>query len=152
MAVPPQQPPGWYPDPSGTGHRYWDGNGWTDQYTPGPPPDPNRPPAIQKGLGTGRIIAIVVAGLILLVVIVVVIAALVGGKTIKASSAESFVRSNLTGPPPKTVKCPSGVEEKAGKSFDCHVTYPDGSKLTVTVHQTDSHGHVEVGPGDVRRG
>lgn len=22
-------PPGWYPDPSGPGHRYWDGAGWT---------------------------------------------------------------------------------------------------------------------------
>lgn len=22
-------PPGWYPDPSGSGHRWWDGAGWT---------------------------------------------------------------------------------------------------------------------------
>jgi len=22
-------PPGWYPDPGGTGHRWWDGAGWT---------------------------------------------------------------------------------------------------------------------------
>jgi hypothetical protein len=149
--VPPRQPPGWYPDPSGTGQRYWDGNAWTSQFTPGSPPDPNRPPAVKKGLGTGRVIAIVAAGLILLVVIVVVIVAAVGSKTIKASSAESFLRSNLPGSP-QTVKCPSGVEEKAGKSFDCHVTYPDGSKLTVTVHQTDSSGHVQFGPNDIRRG
>lgn len=25
------QPAGWYPDPSGSGQRYWDGNDWTDQ-------------------------------------------------------------------------------------------------------------------------
>lgn len=26
--------PGWYTDPSGTGHRYWDGQTWTDRYAP----------------------------------------------------------------------------------------------------------------------
>lgn len=25
------QPAGWYPDPSGTGQRFWDGAAWTDQ-------------------------------------------------------------------------------------------------------------------------
>lgn len=28
---PPQTPPGWYPNPSGTGIRWWDGLRWTDQ-------------------------------------------------------------------------------------------------------------------------
>lgn len=27
----PAQPAGWYPDPSGEGQRYWDGQAWTDQ-------------------------------------------------------------------------------------------------------------------------
>lgn len=27
-------PPGWYPDPSGPGHRYWDGARWTPWANP----------------------------------------------------------------------------------------------------------------------
>jgi hypothetical protein len=29
VARPSPPPPGWYPDPSGTGQRYWDGATWT---------------------------------------------------------------------------------------------------------------------------
>jgi hypothetical protein len=39
----PTTPPGWYPDPSGTGgQRYWDGTQWTGQTAPPPiqPPGP----------------------------------------------------------------------------------------------------------------
>ena len=37
----PQAPPGWYPDPSGSGQqRYWDGERWTDALAPGSPPSP----------------------------------------------------------------------------------------------------------------
>jgi uncharacterized membrane protein YeaQ/YmgE (transglycosylase-associated protein family) len=33
---PPKMPPaGWYPDPDGSGQRYWDGQQWTDQIAPG---------------------------------------------------------------------------------------------------------------------
>jgi hypothetical protein len=35
MTTSQQTPPGWYPDPSGSGQqRYWDGNQWTDNYSP----------------------------------------------------------------------------------------------------------------------
>ncbi|AIM40980.1 hypothetical protein PBI_SQUIRTY_33 [Mycobacterium phage Squirty] len=33
--VPPSPPPGWYPDPAGSGgQRYWDGQRWTEHYAP----------------------------------------------------------------------------------------------------------------------
>jgi hypothetical protein len=33
----PAAPPGWYPDPAGTGRlRWWDGTAWTDQYSTPP--------------------------------------------------------------------------------------------------------------------
>jgi hypothetical protein len=58
-------PPGWYPNPSGPGKRYWDGGRWTEQYSgvpeqaPGvaPVPTPTRAqgdlPAPVQGQGGG---------------------------------------------------------------------------------------------------
>lgn len=40
MTMPTPQP-GWYPDPSGTGHRYFDGTAWTAPHVPPPPPPPS---------------------------------------------------------------------------------------------------------------
>ncbi|MGY1615629.1 LURP-one-related/scramblase family protein [Geodermatophilus sp. SYSU D00691] len=45
----PPPPPGWYPDPAGSGGtRWWNGQGWTDhvQAPPAPPPPP--PPPVQQ--------------------------------------------------------------------------------------------------------
>jgi peptidoglycan/LPS O-acetylase OafA/YrhL len=39
-----QTPAGWYPDPSGSGRqRYWDGNQWTDNYSPAAAPAAAQP-------------------------------------------------------------------------------------------------------------
>ncbi len=32
--APSTPPPGWYPDPSGAGQRYWDGTAWTEHTAP----------------------------------------------------------------------------------------------------------------------
>lgn len=38
---PPAPPAGWYADPAGgNGHRYWDGQRWTEERTAPPPPSP----------------------------------------------------------------------------------------------------------------
>jgi uncharacterized protein HemX len=42
-------PPGWYPDPHGSGHRYWDGSQWTEQHAPAQqPPHPQQPQPQQQ--------------------------------------------------------------------------------------------------------
>ncbi|WP_396904810.1 DUF4352 domain-containing protein [Mycolicibacterium phlei] len=54
-----QTPPGWYPDPSGSGRQmYWDGQGWAA---------PQAPTAVKKGPGKGAAwVAVAVVLLILL--------------------------------------------------------------------------------------
>ncbi|MVA74670.1 DUF2510 domain-containing protein [Auraticoccus sp. F435] len=39
-------PPGWYPDPDGSGERWWTGSGWGehDRHSPGPAPQGAPPP------------------------------------------------------------------------------------------------------------
>lgn len=36
----PAPPPGWYPDATGGGFRWWDGRQWTSAHQPPPPPHP----------------------------------------------------------------------------------------------------------------
>lgn len=57
MTAPPP-PSGWYPDPSGGGQRYWDGNRWTDLP---PPPSPKTSPKKSRGSSIGKFLFAVVA-------------------------------------------------------------------------------------------
>lgn len=51
-------PPGWYPDPSGSGRQlYWDGRGWAMPQAPIPP---------KKKSGGGKVVLIIVAVLVVL--------------------------------------------------------------------------------------
>ena len=48
----------------------------------------------------------------------------------------------------KSAKCPSGVEAKAGSTFDCDVKLSDGTSGTWTVHVVTSQGEVRASGAD----
>jgi hypothetical protein len=164
-----QQPAGWYQDPQGTGQRYWDGTAWTEHVAPaaapaapqpqqpypgGGPGAPQQPfgggfaPAGGGRSNVGKIVGGIVGAIVVVVGLLAVIGGLFGKGSIDHSKAEDLIRSKLTGPPPTSISCPSGVEEKKGATFDCTVVYPDGTTATVTVHQINDSGTVEVSPSD----
>lgn len=64
-------PPGWYPDPSAPGQRWWDGQQWTDAVAPHASPTQQRPatsvlarPRARWALGGGVIAALIVAAVV----------------------------------------------------------------------------------------
>jgi len=71
-----------------------------------------------------------------------------GSTTIDSGKAQSFLNGAIQ-PTPKTVKCPSGIQAKKGRSFDCSVVAVNGLRYRVTLHIIDDSGHVKVGPADV---
>jgi hypothetical protein len=76
--------------------------------------------------------------------------------TIDGSKAEKLIRQDVAGGSGSakvtSVSCPSDVTAKAGGSFTCKLSIQaaDGSKHsgTVTLHMTDSNGHVVVNRSD----
>lgn len=50
------------------------------------------------------------------------------------------VVSGQTGFHPTDVRCPSGVEAKAGQEFDCHFTGPEGKPYTAHMRITKVDG------------
>jgi len=74
-----------------------------------------------------------------------------GGTEIDAGKTEDLIKENVSGPPPRAVECPEGVEAKKGETFECELTYEQGvPAATVTVHIQDDDGRVRFGPGDFR--
>jgi predicted lipid-binding transport protein (Tim44 family) len=50
---PTSAPPGWYPDPSGWGQRYWNGTAWTEQLAAYPAPSAQAEPKAPAEAKTG---------------------------------------------------------------------------------------------------
>jgi hypothetical protein len=73
-----------------------------------------------------------------------------GTTTIDQSSETSLARKGLTAAhvgAAKSVKCPSGVAAKVGKTFDCHITLVNGHEVTFTIKVdkiSGSSGHLTI--------
>jgi uncharacterized protein DUF4333 len=73
------------------------------------------------------------------------------GKTeIDSGRAEDFVKRAFGGVP-QSVKCPSGVEAKPGRTLTCRVVAADGKRYEVVLHIVDRKGRVKVGKSDFRQ-
>ena len=66
----------------------------------------------------------------------------VGDKTIDAGSVEDQIKKNIEdqGGTVEAVDCPGGKEAKTGTTFDCEVTFGDGTTRTATVELVDDEG------------
>lgn len=74
-----------------------------------------------------------------------------GTKTIKQSSENDLATKAAVavshGTPPKSVSCPSGVEAKAGKTFECTATLASGTKAIFSIRidsVSGDTGHMTV--------
>jgi hypothetical protein len=106
----------------------------------GPPPGgpPPQAPVVIKssGMGSTRKILGIIAGVVVLIVVAVIVIGALSGKTLDAAQVQQKIRTSY--PTLRSVNCPDGVEVKTGKTFDCAVVLPDGSKATVTVREINS--------------
>ena len=68
-----------------------------------------------------------------------------GSKVIDQGKAEGFTKQVVTanGGTAKTVKCPSDVGVKKGKTFTCTATLTNGQKFKITFQMTDNNGTVK---------
>jgi hypothetical protein len=67
-----------------------------------------------------------------------------GTTEIDNKKAEDLIGKGLKsrGVQQATVKCPSGVEAKKGKTYTCQITLANGKKGTATTTLTDDKGHI----------
>jgi hypothetical protein len=74
-----------------------------------------------------------------------------GGTTIDKKKAEDVARKVADSGTIrlKSVSCPSGLDAKKGADFDCDLVYEDGTKGTITIHQTDDSGGIRTSGTDV---
>ena len=79
--------------------------------------------------------------------LLVFLAAGCGETVIDDAKTEAAIEENLTksvGQKISSVDCPSGVEVKAGTSFDCTVSLAGGKQETATLKIINSDADVEV--------
>ena len=80
-----------------------------------------------------------------------------GTATIDNTKAEQLIRRAVAqgngSVTVRSVRCPSGVVERAGRTFECKISVSEVStgsvhRGTVTVHMTNSKGQVEINSAD----
>lgn len=49
----------------------------------------------------------------------------------------------------KEVSCPSGEKAEEGATFECDLVYTDGTKGTITIHQTSDDGDIRTAGTDI---
>lgn len=90
MTTPPKPPPGWYPDPAGSGGRaYWNGSEWGQ-----PPKSP-----------TSKRVWIIVGSIVGVFLLLVLIGSLAGGDKDKPTADEA-TRTTTASPPTTTTAAP----------------------------------------------
>jgi hypothetical protein len=84
-------------------------------------------------------------------VLSVVAVAACGQVTIDKGKAEDLAKkvANSGTGKLKTITCPDGEKAKKGATFDCDLVYADGTKGTITLHQTDDSGGVRTAGSDI---
>lgn len=87
------------------------------------------------------------SGAIAALLAVVFLATGCGETVIDDAKTEAAIEENLqksVGQKVSSVECPSGVEVKAGKTFDCTVNLAGGKQETATLRIINSNADVEV--------
>jgi NAD(P)H-hydrate repair Nnr-like enzyme with NAD(P)H-hydrate epimerase domain len=87
------------------------------------------------------------SGALLALALAVFLAAGCGETVIDDAKTEAAIEENLqksVGQKVSSVDCPSGVEVKAGDTFDCTVSLAGGKKETATLKILNSDADVEV--------
>jgi hypothetical protein len=74
-----------------------------------------------------------------------------GDRTIDNKKAEDLARriADTGRVRLKTVSCPTGVKAKKGATFDCKLVYAEGTRGTITIHQTDDKGSIRTAGTDI---
>jgi Domain of unknown function (DUF4333) len=76
-----------------------------------------------------------------------------GEVKIDSSKAEGLARkvAGLGNLKVTSASCPDGVTAKKGADFTCDLVFADGSKGTITIHQSNDDGAIRAAVSDIHR-